>query len=90
MKAAAIIMTAFGGHPALPHWLQTRAERLSKVQLVDQRMRLECGVGFRQLRTCRRIPPEAAMCQIQTLAPEKTHLLACLLAVEAFEAVELW
>jgi hypothetical protein len=30
------------------------------------------------------------MCQIQTLAPEKTHLLACLLAAEAFEAVELW
>jgi hypothetical protein len=28
--------------------------------------------------------------QIQTLAPEKTHLLACLLAVKAFEAVELW
>ena len=26
---------------------------LSKVQSVDQRMRLECGVGFRQLRTCR-------------------------------------
>ena len=30
---------------------------LSKVQSVDQRMRLECGVGFRQLRTCRRIRP---------------------------------
>ena len=58
--------------------------------LGNWRMRLECGVGFRQLRTCRRIPPEAAMCQIQTLAPEKTHLLACLLAAEAFEAVELW
>ena len=28
-----------------------------QVQLVDQRMRLECGVGFRQLRTCRRIRP---------------------------------
>ena len=27
---------------------------LTKVQSVDQRMRLECGVGFRQLRTCRR------------------------------------
>ena len=27
---------------------------LSKVQSVNQRMRLECGVGFRQLRTCRR------------------------------------
>jgi uncharacterized NAD(P)/FAD-binding protein YdhS len=27
---------------------------LSKVQSVDQRMRLECGIGFRQLRTCRR------------------------------------
>ena len=30
---------------------------LSKVQSVDQRMRLECGVGFRQLRTCRRKRP---------------------------------
>ena len=28
--------------------------KLSKVRSVDQRMRLECGVGFRQLRTCRR------------------------------------
>ena len=28
-----------------------------KVQSVDQRMRLECGVGFRQLRTCRRTRP---------------------------------
>ena len=28
----------------------------SKVR-VDQRMRLECGVGFRQLRTCRRTRP---------------------------------
>jgi hypothetical protein len=25
---------------------------LSKVQSVDQRMRLECGVGFRQPQTC--------------------------------------
>jgi len=30
---------------------------LSKVQLVDQRMRLECGVGFRQLRTWRGTRP---------------------------------
>jgi hypothetical protein len=30
---------------------------ISKVQSVDQRMRLECGVGFRQLRTCRRTRP---------------------------------
>ena len=30
---------------------------LSKVQSVDQRMRLECGVRFRQLRTCRRTRP---------------------------------
>ena len=35
---------------------------LSKVQSVDQRMRLECGVGFRQLRTCV-APSGAAMCQ---------------------------
>ena len=34
-----------------------RYPRLSKVQSVDQRMRLECGVGFRQLRTCRRTHP---------------------------------
>ena len=34
-----------------------RCPRLSKVQSVDRRMRLECGVGFRQLRTCRRIRP---------------------------------
>ena len=34
-----------------------RSVRLSKVQSVDQRMRLECGVGFRQLRTCRRTRP---------------------------------
>jgi hypothetical protein len=33
------------------------AGRLSKVQSVDQQMRLECGVGFRQLRTCRRTCP---------------------------------
>jgi hypothetical protein len=33
------------------------AVALSKVQSVDERMRLECGVGFRQLRTCRRIRP---------------------------------
>jgi hypothetical protein len=34
-----------------------RTAGLSKVQSVDQRMRLECGVGFRQLRTCRRTRP---------------------------------
>ena len=34
-----------------------RGRLLSKVQSVDQRMRLECGVGFRQLRTCRRTRP---------------------------------
>ena len=33
------------------------AVALSKVQSVDQQMRLECGVDFRQLRTCRRIRP---------------------------------
>jgi hypothetical protein len=30
---------------------------LSKVQSVDQRTHLECGVRFRQLRTCRRTRP---------------------------------
>ena len=34
-----------------------RYPRLSKVQSVDQRMRLACGVGFRRLRTCRRTRP---------------------------------
>ena len=36
------------------------AVALSKVQSVDHRMRLECGVGFRQLRTCRRTRPGRA------------------------------
>jgi hypothetical protein len=42
--------------PATPSLAQPgpTALGLSKVQSVDQRMRLECGVGFRQLRTCRR------------------------------------
>ena len=31
--------------------------RLSKVHSVDQRMRLECGVGFQQLRTSHRARP---------------------------------
>jgi len=35
----------------------TKIVELSKVQSVDQRMRLERGVGFRQLRTCRRRRP---------------------------------
>ena len=38
-------------------WAASARAGLSKVQSVDQRMRLECGVGFRQLRTCRRIRP---------------------------------
>ena len=37
--------------------VETRLRQPSKVQSVDQRMRLECGVGFRQLRTCRRTRP---------------------------------
>ena len=37
--------------------LNRLAALLSKVQSVDQRMRLKCGVGFRQLRTCRRTRP---------------------------------
>ena len=35
----------------------------SKVQSVDQRMRLECGVGFRQLLTCLAHMSAAAMRQ---------------------------
>jgi hypothetical protein len=35
----------------------TTVDWLSKVQSVDQRMRLECGVGVRQRRTCRRTRP---------------------------------
>ena len=38
-------------------WRWAIIEELSKVQSVDQRMRLEFGVGFRQLRTCRRPLP---------------------------------
>ena len=41
--------------PANPILLGGAAVALSKVQSVDQRMRLECGLGFRQLRMCRRI-----------------------------------
>ena len=55
-----------------------RCPRLSKVQSVDRRMRLECGVGFRQLRTCRRIRP-GQLCantgreQMQQVAPLFDH-----------------
>jgi hypothetical protein len=38
------------------------AVALSKVQSVDQRMRLECGVGFRQLRDVPSHSSGAAMC----------------------------
>ena len=48
---AKIIREGRWAWPLLVLWL------LSKVQSVDQRMRLECGVGFRQLRTCRRTRP---------------------------------
>jgi len=41
-------------HPAGSRVLDQFAKRGS---VVDQRMRLECGVGFRQLRTCRRTRP---------------------------------
>ena len=68
---------ARGGHPALPHWLQTRAERLNKVQSVDQRMRLECGVGFRQLRTCRRIRPGQLCAMCGRLRVGKSFLHVC-------------
>ena len=40
---------------------------LCKVQSVDQRMRLECGVGFRQLRTCRRTRP-GQLCAMKSYA----------------------
>ncbi len=56
----------------------TRDGRLSltKVQSVDQRMRLECGVGFRQLRTCRRIcPGQLCACQQATSARLFDHLV---------------
>jgi hypothetical protein len=42
------VLSGFGG---------LNAGRLRKVQSVDQRMRLEGGVGFRELRTCRRTHP---------------------------------
>ena len=57
MKATAIIMTAFGGTLRFLTGFKHAPNGLSKVQSVDQRMRLECGVGFRQLRTCRRTRP---------------------------------
>ena len=44
--------------PPDPHCrVAQRYPRPSKVQSVDHRMRLECGVCFRQLGTCRRIRP---------------------------------
>src|SRR5262245_36705005 len=53
--------------PGCPRPGRLRPGGLSKVQWVDQRMRLECGVGFRQLRTCRRARPgQAAKCQQDT------------------------
>ena len=42
---------------------------LSKVQSVDQRMRLECGVGFRQLLTCRRTRPGQLSANKRLCAP---------------------
>jgi len=47
-----ILCAAAGGGPQAAHLpKQARFSRL------NQRMRLECGVGFRQLRTCRRTRP---------------------------------
>jgi hypothetical protein len=37
-------------------------------------MRLECGVGFRQLRTCRRTRPGQLWGQMQTHAPQQGDL----------------
>ena len=45
---------------------------LTKVQSVDQRMRLACGVGFRQLRTCRRTRP-GQLCAKARLVCRKGH-----------------
>jgi hypothetical protein len=44
---------------------------LSKVQSVDQRMRLECGVGFRQLRRCRRTRPGQLCAASRLHAPQQ-------------------
>ena len=54
-----------------------RYPRLSKVQSVDQRMRLECGVGFRQLRTCRRIRPGQLCAMCGRLRVGKSFLHVC-------------
>ena len=51
-QSAAVVHDRPGRHARHPPW-----RALSKVQSVDQRMRLEGGVGFRQLRTCRRTRP---------------------------------
>src|SRR4029077_5779250 len=50
---------------------------LSKVQSVDQRMRLKCGVGFRQLRTCRRTRPGQLSATCGRLRVEKDFLHVC-------------
>jgi len=55
---------------------ERRCAFLSKVQSVDQRMRLECGVGFRQLRTCRRTRPGqlwAISRRMQLMPPSRSH-----------------
>ena len=59
---------------------------LSKVQSVDQRTSLGCGVGFRQLRTCRRIRPGqllAKTCRSRcSNAPLFDHLVGALLQTQ--------
>ena len=55
---APVTVARYYGPPPSPHRRAAqRRPRLSKVQSVDQRMRLECGVGFRQLQTCGRTRP---------------------------------
>jgi hypothetical protein len=49
--------------------------RLSKIQSVDQRMRLECNVGFRQLRTCVRTRP-GQLCANKRRLQFKTRTLS--------------
>ena len=64
-----------------------RGGQLSKVESADQRMRLECGVAFCQLRTCRRARP-GQLCVMSGTRGPLLHLLSSLVQegifIEAF------
>ena len=56
------------------------------IQSVDQRMRLECGVGFRQLRTCRRIRPGQLSATSSALMCRWRRYLRCVDVMPAYYA----